>query len=142
MSLQGRNFVRFTRHGLQAARSLWPRTRDRFEVRRQALKLRFWDTRHDHPPGRLFDNTYESVKGLSDIYEFRLDDTIGGLSNVRIILFDPPKDWQPFESRPMRIIWILEAFPKKRNDFSNNDLRRFKASRLMLAQRCYGKLLP
>ena len=45
------NFVRFTRHGLQAIRAYWSKLGDRFEVRRQALKLRFWDERHLHPRG-------------------------------------------------------------------------------------------
>lgn len=141
MPLTGSNFVRFTRHGLQSARSIWDRTGDRFEVRRQALKLRFWDERHRHPPGMLCDHTYESIKALSGLglYEFRLDDEIGGQENIRAIFFDPPKDWEPIEKKPMRIVWILEIFPKKRNDFTTHDIRRFKASRTLLAQRCYGK---
>ena len=80
----------------RAARKFWPATGDRFEVRRQALKLRFWDERHLHPPGMLGDLTYETIKGLPGlrIYELRLDDTIGGLSNIRIVFFDPPRNWQ------------------------------------------------
>ena len=62
MTVTGVNFVRFTRHGLQAIRAYWKRTGDRFEVRRQALKLRFWDERHLHPPGMLFDGLVQ--KGL------------------------------------------------------------------------------
>ena len=91
----------------------------------------------------LFDNTYESVKSLSGlgIYELRLDDEIGGASNIRIMFFDPPKDWQPIESKPMRVLWVLEAFPKKRDNFTTNEIRRFKASRLLLIQRCYGRQL-
>ena len=74
MALTGPNFVRFTRHGLQSIRSYWSHIGDRFEVRRQALKLRFWDERHEHGPGMLFDHTYESIKRLDGlgIYELRL----------------------------------------------------------------------
>ena len=141
MAVTGTNFVRFTRHGLQSARDAWTRTGDRFEVRRQALKLRFWDDRHRHPPGVLFDHSYEAIKALKGlgIYELRIDDEIGGHENIRAIFFDPPKDWEPVEQKPLRIVWILEIFPKKRDEFTQNDLRRFRGSRLLLAQRCYGK---
>ena len=142
MALTGVNFVRFTRHGLQAIRSYWARIGDRFEVRRQALKLRFWDERHLHPPGTLFDHTYESIKSLSGlgIYELRLDDEIGGQSNIRVVLFDPPRDWKPVaeEARPLRIVWVLEALPKRRNDWTTNEITRFRASRLLIRKRFYG----
>jgi hypothetical protein len=67
MAITGTNFVRFTRHGLQAIRRSWAKIGNRFEVRRQALKLRFWDERHLHVSGMLFDHTYESIKGLSGL---------------------------------------------------------------------------
>lgn len=143
MTITGTNFVRFTRHGLQAIRAYWVRTGDRFEVRRQALKLRFWDERHLHVAGMLFDHTYESIKGLPKlgIYELRLDDEIGGQSNIRVVFFDPPSDWQPSvgETRPLRVIWVLEALPKRRNDWTSNDLTRFRASRLLIQKRFYGR---
>src|SRR5437763_9761403 len=104
MAVTGANFVRFTRHGLQAIRAYWSKLGDRFEVRRQALKLRFWDERHRHPPGMLLDLTYEGIKSLPGlgIYELRLDDHIGGQSNIRVVFFDPPRDWEPVvgETKP------------------------------------------
>ena len=143
MAITGVNFVRFTRHGLQSIRIYWSRTRDRFEVRRQGLKLRFWDERHQHPPSRLFDHTYESIKSLSGmgIYEMRLDDEIGGHANIRVILFDPPSGWEPeaAEKRPLKTIWILEVLPKRRNEWTTNDITRFRASRLMIGKRFYGR---
>jgi hypothetical protein len=142
MSITGVNFVRASRHGLQVARKLWPVTGDRFEIRRQAPKLRFWDERHLHHPGTLGDLTYESIKSLHGlgIYELRLDDTIGGLSNIRVVFFDPPKNWQPVvkEARPLRIVWVLEAMPKRRNEWTTCDIDRFRASRLLIQRRCYG----
>ncbi len=142
MALTGVNFVRASRHGLQAARKFWPVTGDRFEIRRQALKLRFWDERHLHPPGILVDLSYESIKSLPGlgIYELRIDDIIGGLSNIRVVFFDPPKDWQlvVVERRPMRIVWVLEAMPKRRNDWTTHDIKRFRAARLLIKKRCYG----
>lgn len=143
MAITGVNFVRCTRHGLQVARRTWPKTADRFEVRRQALKLRFWDERHLHPTGMLFDHTYESIKALSGlgIYELRLADEIGGQSNIRLVFFDPPRDWQPVlgEARPLRIVWVLEALPKRRNDWTPNEISRFRAARLLIAKRWYGR---
>jgi hypothetical protein len=142
MALTGCNFVRFTRHGLQAIRSSWKNTSDRFEIRRQALKLRFWDERHLGPPGMLFDHTYESIKSLSqfNVYELRLDDEIGGQSNIRVVFFDPPKAWelQIGENRPMRVIWILEALPKKRDKWTDNQISRFRTSTKLLRKRFYS----
>jgi len=143
MALTGVNFVRFTRHGLHSIRAYWSKIGDRFEVRRQALKLRFWDERHLHPPGMLFDHTYESIKSLPGlgIYELRLDDEIGGHSNIRLVFFDPPRDWQPVagERKPMRVVWVLEALPKRRNDWTRNDITRFRAARLLIQKRFYGR---
>lgn len=141
MALTGSNFVRFTRHGLQAIRKFWDKTGDKFEVRRQALKFRFWDERHLHRAGTLCDLTYESIKSLAGlgIYELRLDDKIGNQENICVVFFDPPKDWQPVlaEKRPMRIVWVLEALPKRRDDWTTNEIHRFRASRLLLQKRCY-----
>ena len=141
MAITGTNFVRYTRHGLQAARGYWARTGDRYEVRRQSLKLRFWDERHTHPTGVLVDLSYESIRALagSGIYELRLDDTIGGQSNIRVVFFDPPRSWvlHPEEGRPLRTIWVLEAMPKKRDDWAKNDISRFKNSRLLIRKRVY-----
>jgi hypothetical protein len=141
MAITGCNFVRFTRHGLQSIRSYWSRVGDRFEVRRQALKLRFWDERHEHGPGMLFDHTYESIKALAGqgIYELRLDDDIGGQENIRVVFFDPPGSWQPIknQSRPLRVIWVLEALPKKRDNWTTNDLTRFRGARLLIQKRFY-----
>jgi hypothetical protein len=91
----------------------------------------------------LMDLNYESIKALAGlgIYEMRIDDTIGGLANIRIVFFDPPRDWQPVvaEARPRRIVWVLEVIPKRRDDWTAHDLRRFRASRLLLQKRCYER---
>jgi len=139
MALTGCNFVRFSRHGLQAIRKTWKKCGDQFEIRRQALKLRFWDERQQHPPGRLFDHTYESIKAVSDlgIYELRLDDEIGGQSNIRVVFFDPPKDWKPLIEVPLRIVWILEVLPKRRDGWTTNQIDRFRISRNMHKLRFY-----
>ena len=142
MAISGTNFVRMTRHGLQSIRHYWAGTGDRFEVRRQALKLKWWDDRHKHPPGILVDLTYESIRALAGlgIYEMRLDDEIGGQSNIRVIFFDPPSSWSPLsaERRPMRVVWVLEALPKRRQAWTTNDITRFRAARLLINKRFYS----
>jgi hypothetical protein len=89
----------------------------------------------------LFDHTYEGIKSLPGlgIYEMRLDDEIGGQSNIRVVFFDPPKDWVPMlaEGKPIRIVWVLEALVKKRNEWTNNEISRYRASRLLIKKRCY-----
>lgn len=37
----------------------------------------------------------------------------------------------------MRIVWVLEALPKRRDDWTTNEIHRFRASRLLLQKRCY-----
>jgi hypothetical protein len=141
MPITGCNFVRFTRHGLQSIRGFWNQIGDRFEIRRQALKLRFWDERHTHSPGMLFDHSYESIRALQGlgVYELRLDDDIGGHSNIRIVFFDPPGSWKPEydHTRPLRVVWILEALPKRRNGWTTNEITRFRCSRLLIQKRFY-----
>ncbi len=51
MALTGTHFVRGLRSAFQKATKLWPRTGHRMEVRRQALKLRWWGLRHDTEVG-------------------------------------------------------------------------------------------
>ena len=142
MALTGVNFVRFSRHGLHSIRHWWSDMADRFEVRRQALKLRFWDERHLHPPGMLFDHTYESIKALSGdgIYELRIDDDIGRLDNIRVIFFEPPDSWPagPDNVRPMKVIWVIEALQKKRQGWTTNDMTRFRGQRLIIKRRFYN----
>src|SRR5688572_649771 len=141
MAITGANFVRFTRQGLKSIRHHWDQLGDRMECRRQALKLRFWDDRHRHPVGMLLDHSYESIKALArfGIYEMRLDDDIGGQSNIRVVFFDPASDLvpKPKEKRPMRVVWILEVLPKKRNDWTTNELTRFRALAKLIKSRMY-----
>lgn len=89
----------------------------------------------------LFDHTYESIKALQGlgIYELRLDDEIGGQSNIRVVFLDPPDEWKPTagQSRPMRVLWVLEALPKKRNEWTKNDITRFRTARLLIQTRFY-----
>ena len=145
MALTGVNFVRFSRHGLQAGRHWWPRAAPRFELRRHVLKLRFWDERHEHPPGIIMDLSYEGIKSLAGerIYEVRVDDEIGGHENIRILMYDPPTDLVPYVDHPVvdgkvfRSVWVLEAMPKRRDGWTTNEIDRFRRSAKMIRLRCY-----
>jgi hypothetical protein len=89
------------------------------------------------------DHSYESIKALAGmgVYEMRIDDDIGGQSNIRVVYFDPPADWQPItsETKPLRTIWVLEILPKRRNNWTKNDITRFRAGRLLIVRRFYGR---
>jgi hypothetical protein len=141
MPITGTHFVRVLRSGLQKARHLWPKIGDRMEVRRQALKLRFWGDRHDEEEEFcLIDMSYEKVKGVrgdKNIYELRLQDKIGGVENIRIIFFVPPDDWVPQDEMPLPVIWLLEPVAKKREGWTANDLSRFAACRAIIKERFY-----
>lgn len=140
MALTGTHLVRGLRSAFQKARKTWPATRHRMEVRRQSLKLRFWGEQSQHnSETNLLDLTYETIKSLQGmgIYELRLDDNIGGHSNVRVIFFIPPKSWIPTHTTPLPTIWILEAIPKKRDEWTTFDIKRFKALRAVVKERFF-----
>lgn len=92
-----------------------------------------------HPPGMLLDHTYESIKSLPElrVYELRIDDRIGRLDNIRVVFFDPPADWLPNEDKGLRVLWILEVMQKKRDNWTENDITRFRASRLLIKKTCH-----
>ena len=87
-NLTGAYLVRAGRWAFQEARKWLPRARDRAELRRHALKLRFWPTGDvGDESGTLMDLDWSWVKSLpgTRIGELRIHDTIGG--------------WQPFTPR-------------------------------------------
>lgn len=43
------------------------------------------------------------------VYELRLDDSIGGISSIRILFFDPLKAWTCRLETPLSVVWVLEA---------------------------------
>jgi hypothetical protein len=110
------------------------------EVRRNALKLRYWGHRSEREGGEtVLDVSYESIKALQglSVYELRLEDEVGGHRNVRVIFFVPPEKWKPVAKLPLPTLWILEALPKKRNDWTTNDIARFRAKRAIVKERFF-----
>ena len=106
------------------------------EVRRNALKLRHWGSRAVQG---VMDLTYERIKAMSGsgVYELRIDDEIDGQRNIRIIFFEAPEAWKPNGSYPKPVLWVLEALPKKAQDWTTNDIDRFKAKRAIVKERFY-----
>lgn len=134
-NLTGNYHVRAIRPAFQDAHHWFPRTRDRAEVRRHALKLRFWPQRYPTDDnGTLLDLDWEWIKALSGlrIGELRIGDCIGGHDNIRVIFFAPQ-----IPSEPKPILWILSVFQKKRNDFTEAQLRMYKLRRTIVLQRFY-----
>jgi hypothetical protein len=135
--LTGNYRVRAIRPALVEVSRLCNRTRENIEIRRHALKLRFWPERSpEDDAGILLDLDWSWVKSLPGLKvgELRIHDTIAGCDNLRVIFFvggSRARDRLP-------TIWVLRVMQKKRQSFSKNDLRIFKARRLLVQERFYG----
>jgi len=110
--------------------------RDRIEIRRQALKLRYWPApAAEDASGRLIDLDWSYVRALPDlkIGELRIHHPVGGHANIRIIFFVGPPD----DRFPKPCIWILSVFAKKRDDFTTAQIKNFRARREIVLARYY-----
>ncbi len=135
-SLTGSFFVRAIRPAFADVNHLFNRTRDKIEVRRHALKLRYWpDSITTEPSGQVVDLDWSWIRSLDGLKvgELRVHDTIGGQDNLRIIFFVGP----PNVRLPMPCIWILSVIQKSRQDFSTNQVRVFRARRTLVCERFY-----
>ena len=133
-NLTGKFLVRTGRWAFQEAHKWLPRTRDRAELRRHALKLRFWPGgAAEQTGGQVLDLDWSWVKSLPGkrIGELRIHDTLGGCDNLRVIFFVP----QVVIELPM--IWILSVFQKKRDDFTVPQLKNFELRRMLILERFY-----
>jgi len=134
--LTGSFFVRAIRPAFADVNHLFNRTRDKIEVRRHALKLRYWpDSITTEPSGQVVDLDWSWIRSLDGLKvgELRVHDTIGGQDNLRIIFFVGPPD----DRLPMPCIWILSVIQKSRQDFSTNQVRVFRARRTLVCERFY-----
>lgn len=110
--LQGRYWVRVLTAAMHQAKRHWPRTRDRMELRRQALKLRLWpEKRPRTESGVLLDVDWSWIKTLEtlNIGELQISDTIGGCENIRVVFFVAH---QERVADPIPAIWVLAAMPR------------------------------
>ena len=106
------------------------------EVRENALKLRYFPNKHPtDESGQVLDLNWSWIASLRGpkIGELRIDDSIGGNDNLRIIFYQGD---QAVRS-PLPMIWILDVMQKKRDYFTVNELRIFKARRILVIERFY-----
>jgi hypothetical protein len=68
------------------------------------------------------------------IHEFRINETIGGMDNLRVIFHVGPAD----KRYPLTCIWLLTVIQKKRDDFSTHQLDTFRDLRTLVHQRFYA----
>lgn len=134
--LTGRFRVRVFRPAWHEARKWCPRSRDTVELRSHALKLRFWPSpKPEEQTGQVLDLNWEwirSLKGLG-IGELRIDDTIGGCDNLRILFYRGDPDI----GVPLPVIWVIGVFQKKRDDFTKAQIAVMRARRLIVIERFY-----
>lgn len=138
VKLTGRYRVRVCRPALHEAKRKFVRVADLMEVRRHALKLRFWPHGAEaRSQGQVLDFDWSWVQGLPfrDIGELRIEDVIAGNNNLRVIFHvggDKLLD-------PLPLVWILRVFQKKSMIFTSNDLAVFSERRRLIRRRFYGE---
>ena len=112
------------------------RTREKIEIRSQALKLRFWpDQEPTDGAGRLLAVDWDWIRALPghSIGELRITDEIGGHRNLRLIFYKGDK----IDDSTIPIIWVLAVLPKKRTDWTTANIATFKARKILLHERYY-----
>jgi hypothetical protein len=112
------------------------RMREYQKLRRHGLKLAFWPTVGGTGDFGA-DLDWDWIKSLEGkrIGELRVDEDINGQDNVRIIFF---KSNITLDGDPFMRIWLLTTFQKKRQDFTNKEIRAFRAMRDLIVMRHYG----
>lgn len=106
------------------------------ELRRQTLKLRFWPDNHpEDERGQVVDLNWEWIRSMPSLKtgELRIDDTISGNNNLRVIFFVGDTAIK----EPLPMIWVLNVFQKKRDDFTSSQIKIFKAQRQLVIERFY-----
>lgn len=134
--LTGTYLVRVTRSALEDAHRLFPKVRNRMILRRHALKLRFWPTRHPQDTqGQILDLDWSFIQALAGekVGELRIHDQIGDHDNLRVIFWVAEKRAQDVLPQ----IWVLAAMQKKSNDFSQGNIRTFWARKKLVVERFY-----
>ncbi|HEY7335265.1 MAG TPA: hypothetical protein VH639_10295 [Bryobacteraceae bacterium] len=103
------------------------------EIRRQALKLRYWP---GGDGGQVVDLDWSWIRTLPGLRvgELRIHDTIAGNDNLRIIFFVGDES----EKDPLPLIWVLRVMQKRKNDFTANEVNIFKARRRLVMERFYN----
>lgn len=140
MALTGTRRVRIFRPAFDEVRKLCRHTKACIEIRRHALKLRYWPNNYpEDDEGQLIDLDWSWIKAMPGMRtgELRIDDEISGHRNLRIIFYvgdDEVKE-------PLPMIWVLTVFAKKRNDFTDAQIAVFKGRRKLVRERFYERRL-
>lgn len=130
--MNGNYRIRVCRPAFNAAKRLFPKLSDWMELRSQVLKLRYW------PKGdtgqRILDIDWEWVKAIRtlEIGELRID-RIGDVENIRVLFFHGDE----MVKDPLPVLWVIHVMQKKRMDFTENNLRTFKARRQLILEFYY-----
>lgn len=135
-SLTGSYRIRVVRPVLKEATRLCPSVGDYFDLRAQALKLRYWPVHQViHPGGYVLDLNWEWIKALPgmNVGELRIEDMIGGHDNLRVVFYVGDSAIK----RPLPMIWILAVLQKKRQGFTNANIENFRGRRALVEERFY-----
>ncbi len=134
MPLAGHWRVRIFRPAFKEIESLCNCVGDMMEIRRQALKLKWWPS-GEADNGQVVDLNWEYLKTLpgEHIGELRIDDEIGGNNNLRVIFYAGDEN----VCEPLPMIWILSVIQKKRQDFSTAQIKIFRARKNLIIERFY-----
>lgn len=134
--ITGSYFIRPIRSSLREAAKLCPRVQDFFDLKAQAMKLRYFpEAQTVLPNGHILDLDWEWIKALPGLHigELRIDDIIGGHDNLRVIFFVGDRAVR----RPLPVIWLLAVLQKKRQDFTANQIEVYRDRRTLVLERSY-----
>lgn len=138
-SLTGKYLIRRIKSACHEVDKLWPNAKDWSQVRRHALKLRYFPNQKPvDDNGKVLDLDWSWIKSLKNkkVGELRIHDTIGGHDNIRLIFYLG----KPTKTTQLPVIWILAALQKKSNDFSTNMISVFDSRRMLVQKRFYYDL--
>ena len=137
-SPRGQYIVMPTASARTAAWNLCENRRREYQLlRRHAFKLVYWPTGAEEGGQPASDIDWDWIKSLEGkrVGELRIDEHINGHNNVRVIFFKANK---PLPGEALCRIWLLTVFQKKRQQFTNTEIRVFKSMRDLIVIRHYG----
>ena len=135
--LFGEYYVKPTASAIRDAQDLFPKYGDYQEARKHALKLAFWPGAEAERSGLIVDLDWEWIQALRtfQIGELRIQDSIGGNRNLRVVFWVADK---LLTGDSMKRIWTLAVVNKKSNDWTNPELKAFEGRYKILKLRKYS----
>ena len=130
-----------TATAISRAKDLFPKARDNQILRRHVMKLAYWPTGlHDGDvDGSDLDWDWITTLEKKRIGELRIDETIGGFNNLRVIFF---KANTCLANKTMNRIWILTVFQKKSQGVRQGQIKSFDGARTIIVERHNGGTSP